>query len=120
MLSTPMLIATIGDGLFALIFLYVILILICFVGCNLKGGFAVYIPAFLIVLLITLVLGLAPKVPRDVLEERRQADALKTYDRLFIPQTTIIVLVCFGVVLGLLFMFLCHCITPVSIRSLDD
>mmetsp|Transcript_16639 Transcript_16639/g.33346 ORF Transcript_16639/g.33346 Transcript_16639/m.33346 type:complete len:205 (+) Transcript_16639:112-726(+) len=120
MLSSPMLILTIGDGLFALIFLYVVLIIVCFVGCNLKDGFALYIPAFLVVLLITLVLALAPKVPRDELEERREANALRTYDEMFIPQTTIIVLVCFGAVLGLVFMFLCHCITPVYIRSLDD
>mmetsp|Transcript_33176 Transcript_33176/g.68475 ORF Transcript_33176/g.68475 Transcript_33176/m.68475 type:complete len:121 (+) Transcript_33176:3-365(+) len=120
MLTTPMLILTIGDALFALIFLFFLLFVACFVGCNLKGGFVIYIPAFLIVLLITLVLALAPKVPRELLEERQEENALKTYDRLFIPQTTVIVVVCFGAVLGLLFMFLCHCITPVYVRSLDD
>jgi hypothetical protein len=73
----------IGEGLFAFIFLYTILLITvtsvsdlgnifgvfdcmfqsqCLVGCNLENGYLAYIPLFIVVVLITIILVLAPKV----------------------------------------------------------
>ena len=37
----------------------------CFIGCRIDNAWVVYVPMFLIILIISLVLFLAPKVPTN-------------------------------------------------------
>jgi len=120
MLSMPMTTGGLGDGLIALLCLFSLLFLSCFIGCNLKDGWKVYIPVFVVVLIVTLILVLAPKYPRAELEEKRELDKLKVFDMLYIPQVLLMTGIWVGSAAGLVIVLICHWAHPVYARALDD
>jgi len=120
MINTSLLVAGLGDGLFALIVLYLFLAITCFIGCRIDNAWVVYVPMFIVIVIITLVLVLAPKVPKAELARQQADNALRVVDQNYIPQTTIIVAVFAGAIVATVLMICCHCIQPVYVRSLDD
>ena len=80
----------------------------------------VAIVLFIAILIVTLILVLAPRVPAEEKEARLEADKLRVFDMFFIPQVFIMTLVWVGVVVSFVIFFFTHCISPVHIRSLDD
>lgn len=115
-----MLTGGLGDGLVALLCLYILLFLSCFIGCNIKNGWKVYFPVFFVVLIITLILVLAPKYPRAELEEKRALDKLKVFDMLYIPQVLLTTAIWVGCAGGFVIVLICHWAHPVYARALDD
>jgi len=62
MLSPSLYVAGVGDGLFSLFILYVLLIISCAVGCNIRNGCPLILISVIVVLVVTLVLVLSPRV----------------------------------------------------------
>ena len=51
-----------------------------------QGGWKIYVPLFVLVLIVTLILVLAPKSSKSEIEEQLALDKLTVFDRTFIPQ----------------------------------
>ncbi|EKX46850.1 hypothetical protein GUITHDRAFT_152227 [Guillardia theta CCMP2712] len=120
MLSPSLYVAGVGDGLFSLFILYVLLIISCAVGCNIRNGCPLILISVIVVLVVTLVLVLSPRVPRQELQALAEQQKYQPFDRLYIWQALIMSLVWLGLLIALISMFLCHCIKPVYAKSLED